>query len=189
VVHAIWNQERFLWHRGFGALHRVGSKLSTLTPFSLPSKAFPAFSNLSLSFFFSLLSLLVDDERKVDLPVGLGALIVLNLPNYAGGADLWGADDDPTVRHSPSLFFQLIEIFCFVFFFPFTVQTSRLWRRDVGNCGYHWQLPHGHYPSEFITSDSHNSMPQIETQNSQRDSCTRFLDIFFFSSARTKKNG
>jgi len=50
------------------------------------------------SMFFGIeqLETLIDlevDNQPIKLPVGLGGIIILNIPTYAGGADLWGTED------------------------------------------------------------------------------------------------
>jgi diacylglycerol kinase (ATP) len=47
---------------------------------------------LPITDLSSKLSLQVDD-KEIELPKGLEGLIVLNLPSYAGGSDLWGKTD------------------------------------------------------------------------------------------------
>jgi len=49
------------------------------------------------------------DGNKIDIPVGLKGLVVLNLPTYAGGMNLWGTTKDARF-YVPSMADGLLEV-------------------------------------------------------------------------------
>lgn len=54
------------------------------------------------------------DGKTVSLPPDLSGLMVINIPSYAGGADLWGKDDNSTQEDisflPPSICDQMLEV-------------------------------------------------------------------------------
>lgn len=50
------------------------------------------------------------DGREVELPAGIGAFLVINIPSYSGGTDLWGKAPSASPLKKPATDDQMLEL-------------------------------------------------------------------------------
>lgn len=59
------------------------------------------------------------DNKKVNIPPKVQGLIVVNLPSYASGVNMWAGPIPPGISSSLSFLFSFLSFSLFHFLFPF----------------------------------------------------------------------